>query len=217
MAEAAIELRWFKVVIRINVPAVTSDLIQLFRRWAVQYYFGSLFVKLTPAQVTEIRSSPRYKDTIELRENVNVRAKDAWVVSDNKWDLDDSKYALALMSSDSADANEQYYSEFVRLFKTDKSGALVITKGMYDQVATFAIRFAGLIKTLCGLQAWVPRLSVGDKAKNKVEMFRLFVSAYPAYHNLCRNQQFEDKFYWNYNVEEKQEGSDDTDKTVPME
>ena len=103
--------------------------------------------------------------------------------------------------------DQKFAQEFTDLFKLESRGSLVVRREMHSKIKLFAVRFAHKIRSLSGLQAIVPRLQPGkgNGAKNKVEMFRLFVSVYPAYCNLCKNMGWKNQFYWNYAFEDEED------------
>jgi len=133
-------------------------------------------------------------------------ATDANIVCEQGWDLDPVLYKMAL-TENQADfsSSESYADAFIKLFELDKNGALRIDKSKYGAVKLFAVRYAHKIKELSGLQAIVPRLNPGNRSGNKVEMFRLFISAYPAYCNMIHNLRWENKFHWKYVVKVEDE------------
>ncbi len=196
MGLVATDARWFKLIVK--PEAVVADIIGFFRAHPVPYMFGPFFVWINVAQKAEIEE--RFKGLLSLA--VSIESETDWEIKDDVWDLPDRLYEEALRPNHVVlCSDEDYYHAFVQLFKTDSRGALVVRRAVYEDIALFAVRFSHRIKTLSGMQCWVPHFSTDDACQNKAEIFRLFVAAYPAYRTLIRNMNWANKFYWAYNIE----------------
>jgi hypothetical protein len=198
------EGRWFKVSVEVNAIQLVADLLVLLSGWNAPYFYGSMHIKLTSEQVATIRA--KYKDNVELKEDKNL-SNQAQLVVEDSWDNKDTDIDLFVMAmcknKDDEQSDEEFAKCFLSLFKTDARGALRMTKKLHTDVKMFAVRFAHKIKVLSGgLQPLVPRFT-NNPDNNKLEMFRLFVAAYPAYCNLTKSAGWDNKFFWKYAIIEE--------------
>lgn len=193
--------RWFKV--SLNAQAIVQDvvatLIQFGAAYGLHYYFGSMHLQMNEGQFQEFKAKLGPLG-FELALSPPPAAG-SHLITEDKWDYEPWVYQEAIAKNQAdADSDEEFYNAFVKVFLLDKRGALRVTKEEHRAIMLFTIRFAHKIKGNSGMQAIVPRFSKDPNA-NKVEMFRLFVSVYPAYCGMCERQKWENNFYWSYNVD----------------
>ena len=205
------EGKWF--IITVKTDAVALDLVNLFKQYVVPYFFGSMHVQLNEAQVKEIQKlfNSRSDKLVELLEDP-IRDP-AWLVTQDAWDFTNEEYTQALLKNNYDEKSDiEFYKQFLGLFEIDSRGAIKVQQSMHSKITLFAIRFAHKIKSLSGLQCCVPRLTK-NVSQNKIEMFKMFISVYPAYFNLCKNNNYQNDFYWKFLIDE--EGETDPQQITP--
>lgn len=196
-----IETRWFKISVTLNTEEIVLDIVNYLKENMFQHYFGSLVLKLTSSQYDDMMKQ-KFAPYIVLTPQ-NQQRPDASIVCEDKWDLDTKLYQEALVKrSADEESDDAFYQQFTALFELDKRGALKIDKSKYANVQLFAVRFAHKIKSNSGLDCVVPRLHKEHQSQNKIEMFRMFISVYPAYCHLVKNLGWTNAFYWKYTIDE---------------
>lgn len=204
--------RWITIYVRVNgqqvdITPVLRDLLLFLKQRGQQFFFGSLTVQMSQADVEQLAQLPLHtgdyrvvlKDALE-----NTQADASDFICENNWSAySDEVFYAAMQNEGDVQKSEEFYNAFNSLFVlTQVSKTFSVKKNRFKDIILFCIRFAHKIQELSGLQAIVPKLSESNtRAENQKELMRAFVSIYPAYHHYCTTMRIRSKFYWDYTVD----------------
>jgi hypothetical protein len=169
----------------------------LLRMGIRRYIFGSFKIEATMNQMKNLH------DAIGGAVVINPSSKGELEVWDDDLERITCNPGLleaALKCKSDTEATTQFFHEFEELFEfTAKTGAVKVNQKSLPRVEIFMVRFGQLMKNVTGMFNYVPRFNMLN-VSNSMEMMKCFVTAFPAYINLCKNNGRPWHKRWDYRI-----------------
>jgi len=204
MAEEKKERKPYQLVLNIledpTIQGILKQLIAHMMIKTIEYLFSSLTIKATEEEIKEINEK---FPMVKVLFNGDIGMNEHWLWEKNWEDYDGDIFLEAAKNIKTN--NFEFYTTFEKIFRLTATGALGIREKDFKQIQIFAVTHSSVIKLLSGVQTHVPKFRKGDRQLNQYEMMMLFISAYPAYCNYCRNSGNTNRFWWNYQIYEMED------------
>lgn len=191
---------FIKAEVQLNFWDVWNFLLQIGIK---QYIFGSFKVEATKEQMMQLH------DTFHGGKIGGISIEVSEVFDLEVWDYDLDRISrnpdllgAALKCRSDTEATHQFIQDFNSLFvMTEKTGAIKVNQSDLLKVEVFMVRYGQFIKNMTGMFNYVPKFNLPSPyPSNSMEMMKCFVTAFPAYVQVCRNNQIPKHIRWNFDI-----------------
>eukprot|EP01039_Chlorochromonas_danica_P009886 gene9886-10933_t len=190
----------FQMTVAIDLKALLAALIQM---GVKKYVFGSFKIEATADQMVQLMNDMKF---ITVKKG-DISDLDTWREDWDRLFENELLFEAALKNHSDSQATFSFMDEFDTYFKmTDKKGSIKVDAQYFNHIEAFMVRYGQLIVNVSGMFPYVPKFIPSGQNRqgnsaNQMEMMKCFVTAYPTYVNVCRNNNREKHERWNFDVE----------------